>query len=65
MLVHFYAFVYKAGSTEEPPLGPDTDTMMAHPNYAGLGGVFAGKADVCTNCQNSIHSMCVSTSRPS
>ena len=48
-----YAFVYKAGSTEEPPLGPDTDTMMAHPNYAGLGGVFAGKADVCTNCQNS------------
>ena len=22
-------------------------------NYAGLGGVFAGKADVCTNCQNS------------
>lgn len=49
-----HAFIYPTGAeATTPPLGPTIASIMDDPNYAGLGGVFAGKADVCTNCQNS------------
>ena len=46
---------YKKGSAkeifEDPPLGPTLADALAHPNYLGLGALFAGRADVCANCQ--------------
>ena len=46
-----YIYVYKEGDAAEPPVGPDAETCLAHPNLAAIGSIFAGKGADCANCQ--------------
>ena len=46
-----YIYVYKEGDAAEPPVGPDAETRLAHPNLAAIGSIFAGKGADCANCQ--------------